>query len=100
MKAQLLGHVVAEASDDDLVWIEGRLYFPPASVRDGALQPSPRPYTCPWKGAAQYFDVLTPQSRSTAAAWSYPMPLPSAIARVGADFSAYIAFDPAFVDVG
>jgi uncharacterized protein (DUF427 family) len=100
VKAQLLGEVVAEASDEDLVWIEGRLYFPPDSVKYGALKHSPRPYTCPWKGVAQYFDVVATGSRVPAAAWSYPMPLPSAVSRVGADFSDYVAFDPAFVDVG
>ncbi len=100
MKAQLLGEAVAEASDEDLVWIEGRLYFPPNSVKHAALKHSPRPYTRPWKGVAQYFDVASTGSRVPAVAWSYPMPLPSAIARMGADFSDYIAFDPAFVDVG
>lgn len=100
MKAQLVGEVVAEVSDEDSVWIDGSLYFPPTSVMTGALEPSPRPYTCPWKGVARYFDVLAAGSRIPAAAWSYPRPLPTAISRVGADFSNYVAFDAALVDVG
>jgi uncharacterized protein (DUF427 family) len=100
VQAKLLGEVIAQASVEETVWIDGTLYFPPSSVMAGALKPSRRPYTCPWKGVAQYFDVLTPQSRSKAAAWSYPRPLASAIRRVGADFSDYVAFDPAFVEVG
>jgi hypothetical protein len=41
VKAQLLGEVVAEVSDEDTVWVDGTLYFPPTSVMTGALEPSP-----------------------------------------------------------
>ena len=57
MKAVLAGTVIAEADESELVRIEGNWYFPPASITPGALVESPTAYTCPWKGAAQYFSV-------------------------------------------
>jgi uncharacterized protein (DUF427 family) len=100
MKAELCGQLIAEAGDDDVVWVEGNAYFPPESLTlPSALTPSPRAYTCPWKGAAQYFDVVASGTQASAAAWSYPRLLPSAVNRVGADFSNFIAFDRVHVDV-
>ncbi|WAA66289.1 DUF427 domain-containing protein [Microbacterium oxydans] len=99
MKAVLAGTVIAEADESELVRIEGNWYFPPASVAPGALVESPTPYTCPWKGAAQYFSVQTDGELHTDYAWSYPHPYPSAFDRVGKDFSGYVAFDPR-VEVG
>lgn len=92
MKAVLEGTVVAEADDDDLISIEGNWYFPPASVREGVLEPSPTPYTCPWKGACQYYTVRVGDHTSVDAAFAYPTPFASAIERVGRDFSGYLAF--------
>ena len=57
MRAEIDGQTIAEATKDDLVRIEGNWYFPPASIREGALAESDKAYTCPWKGDAQYFDV-------------------------------------------
>lgn len=94
MKAVLAGTVIAEADESELVRIEGNWYFPPASVVEGALVESPTPYTCPWKGAAQYFSVQTGDELHTDYAWSYPNPYPTAFDRVGKDFSGYVAFDP------
>ncbi|KAA9086589.1 DUF427 domain-containing protein [Microbacterium radiodurans] len=90
MRARLGEQIIAEADQDDLVRIEGNWYFPPKSIADGALSPSATPYTCPWKGDAQYFDV----AGRTDLAWSYPTPYATAIERVGTDFSGYVAFDP------
>lgn len=59
MRATVNGTVVAEAPESELVRIEGNWYFPPSAVVDGALAKSPTAYTCPWKGAAQYWDVVT-----------------------------------------
>ena len=99
MRASIGGTVIAEASDDDLVAIEGNYYFPPSALRGPVLKDSPTPYTCPWKGAAQYHDVVTEAGVARDAAWSYPAPRASAIQRVGTDFSGYIAFDEAQVTV-
>ncbi|MBQ3357373.1 DUF427 domain-containing protein [Microbacterium sp. 22179] len=94
MKAVLAGTVIAEADEADLFRIEGNWYFPPASITPGALVESPTPYTCPWKGAAQYFSVEVDGELHKDLAWSYPTPYPTAFERVGGDFSGYVAFDP------
>jgi uncharacterized protein (DUF427 family) len=93
MQAVLDGTVLADAADADVLTIEGNWYFPPDAVTSQALSASDTPYTCPWKGRAQYFHVLTADGAHPDAAWSYPQPRASAIGRVGRDFSGYVAFD-------
>lgn len=100
MKAVLAGTVIAEAGDADLISIEGNWYFPLSSVADGVLVTSPTPYTCPWKGEAQYYSAVVDGETHADAAWGYPNPYPSAFERVGKDISAHIAFDPRQVKVG
>jgi Domain of unknown function (DUF427) len=56
MKAIIDGAVVADAPESDLISIDGNYYFPPSSIRSGVLSDSPTPYTCPWKGVAQYHE--------------------------------------------
>jgi uncharacterized protein (DUF427 family) len=92
MKAVLDGTVIAEADKDDLISIEGNWYFPPQSVREGVLEESPTPYTCPWKGACQYYTITAGGAVAEDAAFAYPTPFASAIDRVGKDFSGYVAF--------
>jgi uncharacterized protein (DUF427 family) len=94
------GFVIAEADDNRLIAIEGNLYFPPDSVTPGTLAESATPYTCPWKGEAQYFDVRTEAGTLRDAAWGYPSPKQSAIERVRLDFAGYVAFDLSQVAVG
>jgi uncharacterized protein (DUF427 family) len=93
MKAIVDDAVVADAVESDLISIEGNYYFPPSSITAGVLSDSPTPYTCPWKGAAQYHDVTAGGSRHHDAAWSYPDPYPASFGRVGQDYSGYDAFD-------
>jgi uncharacterized protein (DUF427 family) len=100
MKATIDGTVIAEADDDQLVKIEGNWYFPPSSLAGNAFTDSATPYTCPWKGPAQYHDVTVDGSAHHDAAWSYPHPKPSATDRVGHDFAGYVAFDQSQVNVG
>ncbi len=92
MKAIWDGRVIAEADRDKLIYIEGNWYFPPDAVKHGYLTKSPTPYTCPWKGECQYFNVGEGDKVSQDNAWSYPSPKPSAIDRVRQDFSNYVAF--------
>lgn len=92
MKAVVNGVVIAEAPREDLVSIEGNWYFPPSSVAPGVLRESPTPYTCPWKGVCQYYTVAIEGAEYPDRAWSYPEPYPTAIERVGTDFSGYVAF--------
>lgn len=92
MKAVWNGTVIAEAPKADLIAIEGNWYFPPSSVMPGRLIESSTPYTCAWKGAAQYYTVTDGTSSLQDRAWSYPKPVPSSFERVGKDYSGYIAF--------
>ena len=92
MKAVWKGEVIAEAPKEDLIYIEGNWYFPPASVKQEFLQKSPTPYTCPWKGECQYFNVGKGDDMSQDSAFSYPAPKPTAIEIVKKDFSNYVAF--------
>ena len=95
MKAVVDGTVIAEAPKEDLIKIEGNWYFPPASVGSDRLEPSPTPYTCPWKGPCQYFDVVVDGKRLPDLAWAYPHLIDGAVQRVGKDFTDYVAFAPA-----
>ena len=92
MQAVWNGTVIAEAAKDDLLYIEGNWYFPPASVIFDLLEKSPTPYTCPWKGECQYFSVHDGDAILKDRAWSYPAPYPSAFDQVGKDFTDYVAF--------
>ena len=92
MRATVEDTVIAEAPESELVRIEGNWYFPPSAVTAGTLTESPTAYTCPWKGPAQYFDVVTPEGTRKDGAWSYPDLKPSAVDRVGKYFAGYVAF--------
>ncbi|MFJ9729362.1 DUF427 domain-containing protein [Streptomyces sp. NPDC101209] len=94
MKAIVGESVIAEAADESIIKIEGNVYFPQDSVTVGVLSHSSTPYTCPWKGAAQYHDVIVGKKVLKDGAWSYPNVKESAAVRVGRDFSDYVAFDP------
>lgn len=92
MKAVWNNQVIAEAPKEDLIYIEGNWYFPPGSVKQEFLHKSLTPYTCPWKGVCQYYNVGTGGKLSQDNAWAYPSPLPTAIHIVKKDFSNYVAF--------
>lgn len=92
MKATWNGHVIAEADKADLIYIEQNWYFPPDSINQELLRKSDTPYTCPWKGVCQYFDVGEGDNWSADNAWSYPEPMDTAIERVHKDFANYVAF--------
>lgn len=65
---------VVIAQSDDIVMVEGNLYFPKESVRSEYLRPSDSTTTCPWKGTASYFDVSVDGMINPDAAWSYKDP--------------------------
>ncbi len=92
MQALWNDHVIAEADREDLIYIEGNWYFPPASVNQDYLTKSDTPYTCPWKGVCQYYNVGKGDDISQDNAWAYPEPYESAIQKVKKDFSGYVAF--------
>ncbi len=92
MKAVLGDTVIAEAPKEDLISIEGNWYFPPSSLNTELLSTTTTPYTCPWKGEAQYFSVNANGESLPDRAWSYPTPYPTSFDRVGKDYSNYVAF--------
>lgn len=92
MKAIWKDQIIAEADSEDLIYIEQNWYFPPSSIKTEFLTKSDTPYTCPWKGVCQYFNVGQGEDVSADAAWSYPEPYPGAIEKVKKDFSNYVAF--------
>lgn len=92
MRAVWKGTVIADAPKEDLIYIEQNWYFPPSSVKQDLLRKSDTPYTCPWKGECQYFDVGNGDDWSKDSAFSYPKPKSSAIDIVKKDFSGYVAF--------
>ncbi len=93
IQATINGVVIAEAPQEDLIKIEGNWYFPPSSVKSEFLVESATPYTCPWKGACQYFSVKDGDTLLQDRAFSYPKPFAAAFARTdNKDFSNYVAF--------
>ena len=75
MKASVNGTVIAEAPQDELIKIEGNWYFPPSSVVRELLEESPTPYTCPWKGPCQYFNVTVDGQRLAGPRLDLPEPV-------------------------
>lgn len=92
MKAVWKGAVVAEASQDDLIKIEGNWYFPPQSVRKEFFQDSDQTTECFWKGTANYYDIHVDGDVNEAAAWYYASPKDGSVERVKKDFTHYVAF--------
>lgn len=92
MQAIWNGQALAEADKAELIYIEGNWYFPPSSVQFDMLEKSPTPYTCPWKGQCQYYNVVAGDQKNQDAAFCYPEPKASAIERVHKDFSGYVSF--------
>jgi uncharacterized protein (DUF427 family) len=71
------------AESDDTVVVENNHYFPLASVREAALQPSTKTSHCPWKGTANYYSVVVDGKTNADAAWYYAEPLTAAAAIKG-----------------
>ena len=76
MQAVFANTVIAES--DATVVIENNHYFPPDSVRAEYLRANGDTYECPWKGHADYYDVVVGDRIARGAAWMYPEPKPAA----------------------
>lgn len=75
-KAIWNGTVLAES--DDYKTVEGNVYFPPESVKKEYLKDNGKDYECPWKGHADYYNIVVGDKVNGDAAWSYPDPKPAA----------------------
>lgn len=71
-KAVWEGAVLAESSD--CVVVEGNQYFPSASINRDYFRDSKETSRCPWKGIANYYDVVVDGKVNTNAAWYYAHP--------------------------
>ena len=97
LTARLGGQVVAETCAPLVVFESGfapRWYVPRPDIRPGALDDDPRRTLCPYKGIAEYFDVVAGDERALAAAWSYPDAFPES-----ARLEGYVSFDLEQVEV-
>jgi uncharacterized protein (DUF427 family) len=92
MKVIWNGTVIAEASKESLIRIEGNWYFPPSSLKRGYFKDSSHKTVCHWKGEASYYDVIVDDKTNSFGAWYYPEPKAGSIERVKKDFTDYVAF--------
>lgn len=84
-KATYKDQVIADSDSTEKV--EGNHYFPRDSLKV-ELKESPTPYTCPWKGKCQYYDVVVNAETIKDGAWAYPHPKEAA-----KNIKGYVAFD-------
>jgi uncharacterized protein (DUF427 family) len=75
-RASWNGAVLAES--DDVVLLEGNVYFPPESLSGEHLLPARSRSLCIWKGLARYHDVVVDGTTNPGAAWTYQHPSPLA----------------------
>ena len=66
------GAVIAES--DKTVKVEGNHYFPSSSVKQEYLAQNSKTSVCPWKGVANYYDIIVKGKVNPAAAWTYAQP--------------------------
>jgi uncharacterized protein (DUF427 family) len=64
-------------------------YFPRADIAMAMLDRTDRATSCPWKGQASYYSIVTPGGTLDNAVWSYEMPKPGCEAIAG-----HLAFYP------
>jgi uncharacterized protein (DUF427 family) len=76
MKAIWNGQLIAESNDT--VVVEGNHYFPRESLNKQYFQDSSATSFCPWKGQANYLDVVVNGQQNPGAAWTYLDPKPAA----------------------
>lgn len=78
MTYQALWNGAVLAETDDVVTVEGNLYFPASSVKSEYLSDSAATSVCPWKGTASYYTVTVDGTKNEDAVWYYPEPKPGA----------------------
>jgi len=78
--------ILAESANYEA--LEGNIYFPPESVRIEYFRDSDLDYECPWKGHADYYDIVVQGEVIKDAAWYYLSPKSAA-----SQIKGYVAFD-------
>ncbi|MEM9801385.1 MAG: DUF427 domain-containing protein [Planctomycetota bacterium] len=72
MRATWNGETIALS--DDTVVVDGNHYFPLDSVKSDLLKDSDTTTVCPWKGTANYYDVVVDGETNKDAVWIYREP--------------------------
>ena len=62
------------AESDKTVRLEGNHYFPLGSLNHEYFRESDQQTVCPWKGQANYYDIIVGGEINKNAAWYYPEP--------------------------
>ena len=78
--AKAVWNGITLAESEDIVLVEGNVYFPRIDVDWGYIQLSdelPETY-CHWKGMAEYYDIFIGDESNEGAAWAYLQPYPEA----------------------
>ncbi|MFO8068724.1 MAG: DUF427 domain-containing protein [Alkalibacterium sp.] len=90
MKAVFKDIVLAESDHTEVV--EKNHYFPREDVKIEYLKKSGKQYTCPWKGEATYYHIVTGEERMDNGAWSYEHPKEAA-----KQIAGHICFEKKYV---
>ena len=86
--AKAIWNGVTLAESEKYEMVEGNVYFPPESVKKEYLRESNTDYECPWKGHADFYDIVVGNNVNKDAAWFYPEPKPAA-----KQIKEHVAFD-------
>jgi uncharacterized protein (DUF427 family) len=84
-RAKWKSRILAES--DKVESLEGNLYFPADTLRQEFFRHSKTTTVCPWKGTANYYDVIVDGEVNKDAAWVYREPK-----RAAANIAGHIAF--------
>ena len=76
-KATWNGAVIAESAHTEI--LEGNHYFPQNSINQEYFRENKTTSLCPWKGTANYYDIVVDHQINSIAAWYYPNPKTAAI---------------------
>ena len=85
MKAIWKDTIIAES--DETIIVEGNNYFPPNSIKQKFFQSTNHQSACPWKGLANYHNIVVNGEVNSNAAWYYPNPSSAA-----SEIKDYVAF--------
>lgn len=72
MRAIWNGKTIGESTDT--VVVEGNRYFPLDAIKADYLEKSDTTSVCPWKGTAQYYNLVVDGKTNADAVWYYPKP--------------------------
>ena len=99
VKVKFNNQIIAETEKDNILMIEGNMYFPPSAIKTEYFSETDLHTTCPWKGLAHYYTIKVNDQVAKNAAWFYPSPKENSNDVVrdqnnkpNADFADYVAF--------